>query len=126
MTCEFFEYKKGKQVTTKIPDPMGLGEWYGEDQASQVHRERPLDFIGFLPAPKGEVRRSGINRSGSSKDSVGPNISGSGESYSILPLLDQASLTDSDITLKEVTFQDLSEIGSGAIKTVISDHTVQC
>jgi len=35
-------------VTTMIPDPMGLMGWYGDEQASQVHREPPLDNVGFI------------------------------------------------------------------------------
>jgi len=35
--------KSGELVTTMIPDPMGLVGWYGEEQASQVYLETPLD-----------------------------------------------------------------------------------
>jgi len=52
---EIFECKKSEWVITVILDPMMLSEWYGEEQASHVHREEPLDFIGFIPAPKGRV-----------------------------------------------------------------------
>jgi len=33
--------KSGKVATTMIPNPMGLVGWYGDEQASQVHREPP-------------------------------------------------------------------------------------
>jgi len=39
-----------------IPDPMGLESWYGEEQASQVQRDVPLDFIGFIPSPGGKIK----------------------------------------------------------------------
>jgi len=48
---EDYQCKKGKIVTTMIPDPMGIVSWYGEDQAAQVHREVPLGFIGNIPLP---------------------------------------------------------------------------
>jgi len=48
--------KKGEVITTMIPDPMGLEGWYGEDQAAQVQREAPLNFIGPIPSPNGKVK----------------------------------------------------------------------
>jgi len=104
--------------------PWDNGEWYGEDQASQVHREGPLDFVWFLPAPKGEVRTSGIDRKEGSQDSVGPTISGPGEGSNYLPLPGLMSPTDFHNSLKEVTFHDLSEISSVFLKTIVSDNPI--
>jgi len=41
--------KSGEVVTTMIPDPMGLSGWYGEEQSSNLKREPPTDYIGFVP-----------------------------------------------------------------------------
>jgi len=48
---ENYYCKAGEIVTTMIPDPMGLTGWYGDEQVSQVQRERPLDYVGFIPRP---------------------------------------------------------------------------
>jgi len=69
---EIFEYRKGEQVTTMIPDPMGLSEWYGEEQVSQVQRHlkfkmKPLDFIGFLPVPGKKEARPATTGKGATK-----------------------------------------------------------
>jgi len=44
-----------------IPDPMGLVGWYGDEQASQVHREPPLDYVGFILPSKLRVISPSLN-----------------------------------------------------------------
>jgi len=44
--------KSGEVVSTMIPDPMRMVGWYGDEQASQVHRELPLDHVGFISPSK--------------------------------------------------------------------------
>jgi len=107
-----------------IPDPMGLGEWYGEDQASQVHQKGPLNFIGFIPTSEGEVRTPETNHHGSRQDSRGPQIPGTSAGADSLQPSNQTSPTDSDSSPKEVTFHDPNEISCGVIKTTVSDHIV--
>jgi len=46
---EDYQCMSGEVVTTMIPHPMGLESWYGEEQASQVHREAPFHWFFTTP-----------------------------------------------------------------------------
>jgi len=58
---EDYPCKSGEVVTTMIPDPMGLAGWYGDEQASQVHREPPLDYVGLISLSKLRVISPSLN-----------------------------------------------------------------
>jgi len=121
---EVHECRMGEQVTTMIPDPIGLSEWYGEEQASQVHRKASLDSIGFMPIPKMKVVTPESTSPVAERDSADPADSGARKSPSILPPPDQIAPTVHDDTLKEVTFHDMDEINSVILETVVSEHII--
>jgi len=114
--------KKGKIITTIIPDPMGIEGWYREDQAAQVHREAPLNFIGPIPSPNGKVKIPG-----SPKPKVKEQVT-----ITIIPepfirrettLPDVPSIpAEPDEFSKEVTFLETNELNSIVMQTLVSDH----
>jgi len=113
---------KGEFITTMIDDPMGLEGWYGEDQAAQVHREAPLDFIGPIPLPNGKVKIP-VSPKAKVKEEVTVSITPESSIKRETTSPDIPSiLAEPDEYSKEVTFLETNERNSVVMQSLVSDH----
>jgi len=122
---EYYLCKSGELVTTMIPDPMGLVGWYGEEQASQVHRDAPLDYVGFTSPLKIRAKSLALNPhidlQGIIKSTVN-DTDAERKSCSSVRVVDSVEV-NSD--LKDLTIVEVSETSSIVIQDVVSDQIIQ-
>jgi len=116
--------KPGEVVTTMIPDPMGLVGWYGDEQASQVHREPPLDYVGFIIPSKLRVISPSLNLHSKLPGMINSTVSVDDAERKYCSSVRKFDISDVTSFSKVSVIAEAGEASPIIIQDVVSNHII--
>jgi len=107
-----------------IPNPMGLVGWYGDEQASQVHREPPLDYVGFITPSKIKIKSPALNLHLDLPGIIGPTVNNTDAERKYCSSVRMLDISDATSLSKVLAITDAGKASPIIIQGVVSNHII--